>query len=73
MRNSIAKLILPALVVAGGLIIATRMSYAKPEYTKTTKKSCIYCHVTAGKKDLNDIGKCYAEHDHSLEACAPKK
>ena len=45
-------------------------SYAKPEYTKKEKKGCTFAMSTQGKKDLNDAGKCYAEHDHSLDACA---
>jgi hypothetical protein len=66
------KIAIPAVVILGGLTLASS-SFGKPEYTKTEKKACTYCHVTQGKKDLNETGKCYAEHDHSLAACAPKK
>jgi len=29
--------------------------------------------MVTGNKDLNETGKCYAEHDHSLATCEPKK
>ena len=48
-------------------------AYAKKE----GNKACIYCHVAAGKKDLNDTGKCYQKSEHKdLDKCpapAPKK
>jgi hypothetical protein len=70
--NKFFKLTIPALLVAGGLSLTT-ISYAKPEYSKKEKKGCTYCHTTAGKKDLNDTGKCYAEHEHSLSSCSASK
>ena len=42
---------------------------AKPEYTKTEGKKCVYCHTSAGSKELNDTGKCYAKNNHSLKTC----
>ena len=65
------KISVPALLVIAGLGISN-LSTATPAYTKKEQKGCTYCHLTAGKKDLNDVGKCYAEHDHSLSACSPK-
>lgn len=56
-----------ALAIVSGSMIS--VSSAKPEYAKKEGKSCKYCHVAAGKPDLNDIGKCYKDHDHSLEKC----
>lgn len=73
MMKSILKITIPSALVIVGMGLTTISSYAKPEYTKKEKKGCTYCHVTQGKKDLNDAGKCYAEHDHSLDACATKK
>jgi len=40
---------------------------AKPEYAKKESKSCTFCHVKMGSKELNDAGKYYKEHDHSLK------
>lgn len=33
--------------------------YAKPDFAKKEKKTCTFCHVKAGSKDLNDAGKYY--------------
>jgi len=43
------------------------LATAKPEYTKKEGKACTFCHVKAGSKELNDAGKYYQEHNHSLE------
>jgi hypothetical protein len=68
-----AKLVVPAFVLATGLLINSSMSFAKPEDTKATKKSCSFCHVTAkGGKDLTEAGKYYKDKK-SLEGFAAKK
>ena len=72
MTTRLLKLGLPAIVILGGFLVSIPSSFGKVEYSKKEGKNCVYCHVAAGKKDLNDVGKCYAEHDHSLAACAPK-
>ncbi len=72
MRTLILKIAVPSAVVLGGLMMAS-LSFGKPEYTKKEKKGCTYCHVAQGKKELNEAGKCYAEHNHSLEGCEAKK
>lgn len=49
-------------------------SHAKPEYSKKESKTCTYCHVKMGQKELNDTGKCYAKNGRSLQGCkAPAK
>jgi hypothetical protein len=54
--------------------VASNLSFAKPEYQKKEKGTkCTTCHVTAGKKDLNDVGKCYGAHKHVLDGCQAKK
>jgi hypothetical protein len=53
--------------------MVTSSSFGKTEYTKKEKKACTYCHVAQGKKELNEVGKCYGEHNHSLEGCEAKK
>ena len=72
MPKLILKFAVPSIVVLSGLMV-TSLSFGKTEYTKKEKKACIYCHTTQAKKDLNEVGKCYAEHNHSLDACEPKK
>jgi hypothetical protein len=68
------KLIVPAALVLGGFLVCSTASYGKPEYTKSTKKACVYCHVDAQKapKDLKSPGKYYQEHK-SLDGYVDKK
>lgn len=61
------KLVIPAFVLFLGIIATSTFSSAKPEYTKKEKKGCSFCHVSSSSKELNDAGKYYKEHDHSLE------
>ena len=62
------KIAIPAGILMSGLLISTTsISFGKPEYSKKEKKGCVFCHVKAGSKDLNDTGKYYKEHDHSLD------
>ena len=67
----VLRLLLVVSVLSGSLLtIAT----AKPEYAKKEGKNCVYCHVKMGSKELNDAGKYYKEHNHSLEGYkAPEK
>jgi hypothetical protein len=70
----ILKSAIAAAVLTAGLWCASvTPSYAKPEYAKTEGKACTFCHVTAGKADLNQAGDYYAAHDHSLKGYAPSK
>jgi hypothetical protein len=49
-------------------------TYAKPDYSKKEKKSCKYCHSSSkpSKDDLNEAGKYYKDHNHSLDGYTPK-
>lgn len=69
----IFRYMIPAAVFAAGLWMSVTPSQAKPAYAKKEGKSCTYCHVTAGKPDLNNAGKYYAAHGHSLEGYTPAK
>jgi hypothetical protein len=71
--RTLLKMMLPGSVLAAGIMLNVITTSAKPEYAKKEKKGCTYCHVTAGKKDLNDAGKYYADHDHSLDGYVEKK
>ena len=66
------RLALPVAVLMAGLFVTTTTSFGKPEYAKKEKKSCMTCHVAAGKKELNDVGKCYGKN-HTLEGCEVAK
>jgi len=58
------KILFAVSVLSGALLsVAT----AKPEYAKKEGKPCTFCHVKMGSKELNDAGKYYKEHDHSLK------
>ena len=58
------KIIIPSIILLGGFLICSTTSYGKAEYTKATKKGCVYCHVDAQKspKELKDPGKYFQEH-----------
>jgi len=68
--------ILKGVVILGGvagatLLLSARPVHAKPEYTRRTKKECTFCHPKDGFT-LNDAGKYYRDHGHSLEGYDPK-
>jgi hypothetical protein len=67
------KLIVPAAILGAGFLICATTSYGTPAYAKKEgNKTCVTCHAQAGKKDLNDVGKCYQKNEHKdLDKCAP--
>jgi hypothetical protein len=70
----ILKNVIPAAVLTSGLLwTGVTPSYAKPKYATKEGKACIFRHVTEGGAELNDAGKYYAVHDHSLEGYTPPK
>ena len=68
------KISLPAAILPGGFLVCPTSSHGKPEYTKSTKKACAYCHVDqkAKPKELTEAGKYFAEHK-SLDGYPEKK
>jgi hypothetical protein len=68
------KLILPGAVLATGFLICSTTTFGKAEYTKQTKKACIYCHVDSknSPKELRDPGKYFQEHKN-LDGYEEKK
>lgn len=68
------KAVLPAAIILGGFVICSTASFGKPEYSKTTKKTCNYCHVDAKAKpkELTDAGKYYQQHK-TLDGYQEKK
>lgn len=67
------KFVLPGAVVAFGLVLTSLPSYGTVALSKKEGGAkCVVCHTAAGKKDLNDTGKCYKEHSNSMEACKAK-
>jgi len=70
MRQVFGVLLGAAAIV---LVVGPRRASAKPEYTRKTSKDCSFCHQPPGY-NLNDAGKYYADHNHSLKGytAAPK-
>jgi hypothetical protein len=68
------KIIVPAAILLSGFLALSTASFGKQEYTKQTKKACVYCHVDAAKtpKDLKAPGKYFQEHKN-LEGYQEKK
>ena len=73
------KIVVPAAILLGGFLVCSTASYGKPEYVKTTKKTCTYCHEKnvptdkdAMNKNLTDAGK-YFQKNKSLDGYVEKK
>jgi hypothetical protein len=58
------KVIVPAVILLGGFLVCSTASYGKPEYVKSTKKACSFCHVDSKNKpkELTEAGKYFSEH-----------
>jgi hypothetical protein len=72
---SILKFIAPAFVLVAGIAFTSMSSYAKPEYVKSTKKACAYCHVGDAKAKpvvLTPAGEFYKKNK-TLDGFADKK
>ncbi len=73
------KVAVPSAILAIGFLVCTTASFGKPEYAKKEGKNCVTCHAKMEGKDamaknLNDVGKCYKENNHSLATCkVPEK
>lgn len=74
MRLQVLKILLPSVAFTAGVLFSQMVSYGTPAYAKKESAKCTQCHVAMGKKDLNDTGKCYKEHQHTdLKGCEAKK
>jgi hypothetical protein len=60
------KIIRPFLLLTFAAFISLSMGISKPEYSKKEGKSCTFCHPPGKLKELNDAGKYYKDHNHSL-------
>jgi hypothetical protein len=63
--------ILVAFIILSGSVVS--LCTAKMEYSKKEGKPCSYCHSGSppSAKNLNDAGKYYKDHNHSLEGYKP--
>lgn len=67
------KVIRALAIVAGVTLLVAPLAIGTPEYSKKEKKQCIYCHTAMGKKDLNEAGKYYKDHNFSFVGYEEKK
>lgn len=66
----IARLTVPAVVLAAGLALLPRETAAKPEYTHVTKQECAYCHASLRDRKLTEAGQYFRKH-HTLKGYRP--
>lgn len=64
------KITVAAVAVCMAWVFSASVN-ANPKFAKESGKPCATCHVTTGKPELNDIGKCFKEKK-DLAACAKK-
>jgi hypothetical protein len=70
--RTVLRIIVPAAALAGGLLLNSTPSLAKPEYARRTKKECVFCHPP-DSWNLNEAGKYYRDHNYSLKGYQPKR
>ncbi|MEP7310106.1 MAG: hypothetical protein ABJA98_31745 [Acidobacteriota bacterium] len=64
--------IAPAGLVMAAVLFDPSLSVAKPEYSRRTKKECTYCHPP-NSWDINEAGRYFRDHRHSLEGFKPSE
>ena len=64
------QFVLPAGLLAAGVLLNSTNTWAKPDYSRRTKKECSFCHPK-DSWNLTDAGKYYREHHYSLEGYKP--
>ena len=69
MRRCLALFALTLMAVAA-ILFDPSVSHAKPEYSRRTKKECGYCHPK-DSWDINEAGRYFRDHNHSLEGFKP--
>ena len=73
------KIVFPVVILLGGFLACTSLTFGTPQYAKKEKKSCTVCHASVGKdktemmKNLTAAGACYKDHSHSLGECQTAK
>jgi hypothetical protein len=66
----LSQILVPAGVLAGGILLSSATGWAKPDYARRTNKECSFCHPSDSWK-LNDAGKYYRDHKYSLQGYKP--
>jgi hypothetical protein len=61
------KTVRSLLLLSLAVFIAASLSMGTVAYSKKESKGCNYCHPPGKYKELNDAGKYYKDHNHSLQ------
>jgi hypothetical protein len=72
MRRVLAVALGAVILAFFALVLGAQPASAKPEYTRRTSKDCAFCHQPPGY-NLNQAGKYYVDHNHSLKGYTPPK
>lgn len=57
-------------ILSAAFFFSATTGQARPDFTRRTGKECAFCHPP-GSYNLNDAGKYYFEHKHSLQGYVP--
>jgi len=55
------KALFTLIFLLGTIFCFSSLNYSKPIDAKKTGKSCTYCHIKYGSKELTDAGKYYRD------------
>ena len=66
----LVKVLALAGVFCSAFFFSASNGVARPDFSRRTGKECSFCHP-AGSWNLNDAGKYYFEHKHSLQGYVP--
>jgi hypothetical protein len=66
--SKVIKIAVFSLSLGVAISLSSLSSFGNIQIAKKEKAACTTCHVKAGSKELNDVGKCYAKKK-SLKAC----
>ena len=55
------KLLIALFAIVSVIFPFSALDYSKPVDAKKTGKSCTFCHVKYGSKDLTEAGKYYKD------------
>jgi hypothetical protein len=60
-KVKLTKVALVVFSIVSVIVSFSTLNYSKPVDAKKTGKSCTFCHVKYGSKDLTDAGKYYKD------------
>jgi len=69
----VTKVLRALAILTGVTLLFAPFAVSTPEYSKKEQRQCTFCHTAMGKPDLNEAGKYYKDHDHSLRGFEENK